>query len=169
MPQVPKPGDSHGLSKWIIGCVVIACFIGAIPIIGFTYIGVMGPPIEVIAGAQVPQRFTGTIRDLGLLEADEEIVYFYSDALVDITAGFYLLTDRKVVVYSTLYEEPAILVPFGDISKLDVEFDDSFLTDSMIWITRKNDSTVSFPVSSEQGGDRQFYEALEARWSEARE
>ena len=163
MPQVPTPGDSPGLSKWIIGCLVVARFAGAVPVIGIVYVGIVTPPIEVLSGAQLPQRFASTIRDLGLLESDEQIIYFYSDAIIDITEGFYLLTDRKVVVYSTLYDEPAILVPFSDISKLDVEFDESFLTDSMIWITRENDSTVSFPVSSEKGGDKQFYEALEAR------
>ena len=82
---------------------------------------------------------------------------------MDITDGFYLLTDRKVVVYSTTYFEPAILIPFDDIQELSIEYDESFFTDSVVWITRADGSTVSFPVSSEGGGDKRFYKALVER------
>ena len=79
------------------------------------YVGTVGPDTKVLSGRQVPARFLAQIRELDLLEPNEQIQYFYSDALVNIEDGFYLLTDRKVVVYSRTYEEPAVLVPFCEI------------------------------------------------------
>lgn len=150
----------------IAGAVGFALLTGAFLVFIF-YIGTAGVPVEVLAGAQLPTDYLETIRETGVLDDDEDVVFFYSDALMDIRDGFYLLTDRKVVVYSATYSDPAIPVPFDDIRDLEVEFDDSFLADSTVWITRSDGSTVSFPLSSERGGDKRFYEALEVRWKES--
>lgn len=162
--------SSKGLSGVIKFFIVVGVGLSALMamFVAFVfYVGVAGPEIEVLAGPQVQARFMDTIRATGVLESDEEIIFFYSDAVLDITTGFYLLTDRKVVVYSTAYSEPALLVPFGDIQELDIEYDEGFFTDSVVWVTRTDGSTVSFPLSSEGGGDRRFYEALAERQERA--
>ncbi|MCH7910987.1 MAG: hypothetical protein IIB38_15405 [Candidatus Hydrogenedentes bacterium] len=165
-PPISSSQPNKGLSgviKFVIVASIGIVFLMSALIAFVFYVGVAGPEIEVLAGTQVPTRYVDTIRNLGVLDRDEEIIFFYSDALVDITDGFYLLTDRKVVVYSTTYSEPAILIPFDDIQELNIEYDESFFTDSAIWITRTDGSAVSFPVSSEAGGDKRFYEALVER------
>jgi hypothetical protein len=79
---------------------------------------------------------------------------------MDIEEGFYLLTDRKVVVYSRRFEEPAILVPFDEIVEVEGDWSDDWLTDSQITLLLKDDTYVTFPASMEGGGDKRMYEAL---------
>ena len=169
MPK--KDEEGSGMSK---GVKVFLSIVGggaAVLIVGvlslLVYIGAVGPKTFIISGQQMDKRFSSTIQDLGVLEEGEQIVFFYSDALIDIENGFYLLTDRKVLVYSAEWVEPAIPVAFSDIEDLDVVYDDSFFVDSQIMITLKNGDYVTFPVSSENGGDKKFFDALENSWKEA--
>ncbi len=99
-----------------------------------------------------------TIRGLNLLEDGEQIRFFYSDAILDITDGMYFFTDRKVVVYGSGLENPAIITPYSMIAAIELAFDDSFFNDSLITLTLVDDTYVSFPVSSESGGDKPFTE-----------
>ncbi len=158
----PAGGGRSKKWLWILGGSVAAA--GALVIAGLMYIGLMGPGTKVIPGAQVPGRFVSQVRDLGLLDPSEQIRFFYSDALVDIEEGFYLFTDRKVVVYKREYEEPAMVIPFSSIREMDAEWTDSTWIDSQIALTLDDDSVVWFPVSSEDGGDREFFRALRATW-----
>ena len=128
------------------------------------YIAEAGPGTSIITGAQIPERFLSQIRNLGVLEEGERIRYFYSDAAIDIEDGFYLLTDRKVVVYSSAYEVPAILIPFSQIGNVEVEFNESFWADGEITLTLEDGTVVSFPISSDGGKDKKFYEALNESW-----
>ncbi len=138
-----------------------AFVVGAVVLLGLlVYIGTVGPDIKVLPGPQVPKRFVEKIDKLAVLEPDEQIRFFYSDALVDIEEGFYLLTDRKVVVYSNRFVEPAILVPFEEIESVEIAYDDSFWTDSQITLYLSDATYVYFPVSSEVGGDKLFHKAL---------
>lgn len=162
----PKNG-LNGVIKFVIVSGVACMFLMGAFVSFVFYVGAAGPEIEVLAGAQVQARFMDTIRGTGVLASDEEVIFFYSDAILDITDGFYLLTNQKVVVYSTAYSKPALLVPFDEIEELSIEYDEGFFTDSVIWITCTDGTTVSFPVSSEGGGDRRFFEALAERHKEA--
>ena len=161
-PHLP-PQRSTGLVKWLVigaivfGLAILSLFATCI------YIGMAGPATKVLPGRQVPARFLEQIRKLNLLEPDEQIQYFYSDSLLNIEGGFYLLTDRKVVVYSRTFDEPAILVPFSNIVEVEAEFSDDWLDDSWITITLNDGTFVSFPASAEAGGDRKMYQALKKR------
>ena len=104
------------------------------------------------------------IRDLSLLEPDEKLLFFYSDALTDIEEGFYLLTDRNVVVYRKEYANPKVLVPISSIRDMDATWSDSFWEDSQITLTLTDDSQVWFPLSSEKGVDRAFFDTLKKSW-----
>ena len=145
---------------WILGgpAAVVAVLIMGL----LVYAVLVGPDIEVVPGAQVPQRFLSKIRALDLLEPGERVRFFYSDAFINIEEGFYLFTDRKVVVYKKEYEQPAVVVPFSEIKNMDIEFSGSTWEDSHVYLTLADDSVVSFPVSSEGGGDKRFYESLKA-------
>ena len=155
-----QPRRFSGVVKWlVIGAIVVG--LGVLALFATCmYIGVAGPSTKVLPGRQVPRRYVEKIRELDLLESDEQIQYFYSDALMNIEEGFYLLTDRKVVVYSRTFEEPAIIVPFGDIFEVEGDFSDDWLTDSLITLTLKDGTDVTFPASMEGGGDRRMYDAL---------
>jgi hypothetical protein len=139
----------------------IACAsVVALAVIALFVIGSIGPDTSVYTGRQVPKRFMKTIRSLNLLSEGEQIKYFYSDALVDIKKGLYLVTDRNLVLYSTDWEEPETIIPFDRIKSLDVEYNDSFWDDSMVNVTTYSGMEVYFPVSSEKGLDRKFVQAI---------
>ena len=164
-PNVPSPQRprSSRLVKWlIIGLVVFGLAILAL-FATCLYIGVSGPDTKVLPGRQVPAKFIAQIRTLDVLEPGEQIEYFYSDAVVNIEDGFYLLTDRKVVVYSRAFDEPAILVPFSDIEQVEADFSDNWFVDSLITLTLTDGTYVSFPASSESGGDRKMYDTLKKK------
>ena len=135
--------------------------------IGLVYIGIVGPETFVVSGKQVTKRHLQEIRALGLLDADEAIRYFYSDGLLDIREGLYLVTAKKLVVYSSEWENPAVIIPFGEIVALAIEYNDDWLEDSYVSVTLTDGSEVLFPLSSERGGDKKFYEYLQSRRGES--
>jgi hypothetical protein len=142
----------------IVGIILgsIACLIaGAV-----MYIGEVAPETSIYTGRQVPKRYLSTVSDLKLLQEDEQIRYFYSDALLDIKDGLYFVTDRNLVIYSSEWEEPAEVMPLTDIIKLDVEYDESFFEDSTVYIETIQGMEISFPLSSEKGLDKKFVEAI---------
>ncbi len=100
------------------------------------------------------------IRSLNLIEKDEQIIYFYTDAMFDITSGLYFVTERNLVLYSNAWEAPEIIIPLDQIDSVDVEYDDSFWNDTNVYVTTYAGMEVSFPVSSENGLDRKFVEVL---------
>ena len=132
-------------------------------IMALTAIAYIGPDTSVYPGRQVPKRFVATIRALNLLQEDEQIRYFYSDALLDIRTGFYFVTDKNLVLYSNEWAEPAMIIPLDQIASLDAVYDDSFFEDSSVFVTTVSGMEVSFPVSSEKGLDKKFVGAVQQK------
>jgi hypothetical protein len=128
-----------------------------------------GPDTKVLGGRQIPNRYVEQIQSLGILDPDEQIDYFYSDAMFNIEDGFYLLTDRRVVIYSRTFDEPAILVPYEEIEDVEGEFSNDWMQDSYILLTLKDGTGLSFPASPEVGGDRHVFDALKKRLEQADE
>ena len=81
-----------------------------------------------------------------------------------IEEGFYYVSDRKVVTYNDDGRvTPLIEMPFGDITDIYLERDESFLIDSEITIELKDGTWVSFPVSSEHDRDEKFADEIRKR------
>ena len=151
--------------KWKIAGIGCGCAAVLLPAIGLLifiiFIGIQGPETSVYIGNQMPKDYMSTVKELGLLEKGEKIKYFYSDSLIDITDGMYFVTDRHVVLYSNDFAESAIVIPFDSITDLEVEYDNSFWDDTMIYITTDDDGIeYALPVSSENGLDKKFFEAI---------
>lgn len=118
------------------------------------------PDTSVYLGNQVPKKYMKEIRDLGLLEENETIKYFYSDALFDIKEGLYFVTNLKLVAYCSEWEEPETIVPFNEITFLNVVYNESFYEDSFIMLETEYGLELEFPVSSEKGRDKDFFNYL---------
>ena len=155
-----SPPRMSSVVKWLVVCGLVFGLLTFGLFATCIYVALTSPDTKVLPGRQVPARFVSQIRKLDLLEAGEQIKYFYSDGLLNIEEGFYMLTNRKVVIYSRSYDKLAILVPFADIADLDADFSDSWVVDSVIFLRLTDGTDVSFPVSVEAGGDRKMYEAL---------
>lgn len=105
------------------------------------------------------------MRSLGLLEEDEKIVYFYTDAFIDIKEGLYFVSDRHLVLYSKQWEEPRTIIKFEDIVGIDVDYDKSFFEDSYVTVETAAGFELVFPVSSEKGRDKKFVGYIESKMS----
>ncbi len=163
-PAYAAPQKRRGMPWWgwmlivLVVLVVLPCF-GCLSWVG--YIGAVGPDIGVYTGNNVPRSYTETAKDVGALEPDEKIVYFYSDALTDIRNGFYFVSDRRVVIYSEYANGDALTsVGFDEINGLTLSRDTSFINDSQIYLELNDGTMLSFPVSSENDGDERFFEAI---------
>jgi len=139
-----------------VACLAVVCTF----VVAMVISAAIGPDISVYPGRQIPKRFMTTIRSLDLVEGDDRIKYFYSDALFDIKSGFYFVTDKKLVLYSNRWDEPGITIPFDQILSVDAEYDTSFFDDTMVYVTTGSGLEVFFPVSSEQGLDKRFVDAI---------
>ena len=160
VPPVAADPTRSGLAKPVkfigLGCAGAFC----VGVIALLVIGSVAVETHVYTGDEIPERFLRTIRSLDLLEDNEQIRYFYSDGFIDIETGFYMVTDRNLVLYSAAWEEPEMIIPCGQIVSLDVQHDDSFLVDTMVCLTTYSGMEVAFPVSSESGLDVKFVEAI---------
>ncbi|MEM7049529.1 MAG: hypothetical protein AAF604_07720 [Acidobacteriota bacterium] len=150
------------MRKIIIGVIAIAAILGALVIGGGLILVSSGPDTYIYAGGQTPARFVKTVRSLGLLSEGESIRYFYSDALFDIKDGFYLVTDRHLILYSDTWAEPETVIPFDTIESVDVVYNESFFVDTWVQVLTEDGLDVSFPLSSERGLDKRFVALLEA-------
>lgn len=157
------------MKKIIIAIALLIVCIAALIVGGLLYIGVVGPETFVVSGRQMTKAHSRIIRELDLLEDSERIQYFYSDALTNIRKGMYFVTDRKLVLYNANWEEPKLVAPFAAVTDTQLERNESFFEDSYITIRLDNGEVWMFPVSSERGNDKAFYEYLISRINEPAE
>ena len=147
----------------VVGVVFMAA------IFGLAYVGATGPETFIYKEKEIPSTFKKEMKDLKLLSEDEKLLYFYSDGLLDIKDGLYALTDQHLILYSTQWSEPETIIGFDEISYLDVEYDESFLNDSYVTVETEYGMSVEFPLSSERGRDKEFYNLLSKKVEEAHE
>ncbi len=160
------PEPRKGLSRVVKVLLIVGGAFGVITVVvcgGIIYVFSKSPDTRVLPGRQIPTRFVEQIDKLAVLEDGEQIQFFYSDAVTDIADGFYLVTDRAVIIYSNQFDEPTIRVPFEEIVDIEADFSDSWFMDSTITLSLADGSLASFPVSSEGGGDKQVYDALKKK------
>ncbi len=103
------------------------------------------------------------MKEVGALEEGEKLLYFYSDAIMDIRDSFCFVSNKRVVTYSReLGDSDLTAITFDEIKSVDIHRDESFLTDSTITIETDEDR-FSFPVSSEQDRDQDFHDEIKRR------
>jgi hypothetical protein len=132
-------------------------------VVATIYVGMAGPPLGVVTGSQLHKRHLAEIRSLELLAPDEQVRFFYSDALIDAKKGMYILTDRKLLLYSTEWDPPARSIGFDEVREIEVQYSTSWPDDSSVWLwldSAQSGDVVWFPLSREGGGDRRFIKAL---------
>lgn len=154
------------MKKFLIGLGITVGVLGMILVTAVMYVGTMGPELHVQYGHEVKDRFMDTIRELGLLEEGEELEYFYSDAIVDIKSGMYMLTDRNLIIYVADWDPPAVILPYTQLQAVGAQFSDSFFLDTYLSVVDAEDTPWAFPVSSEMDRDHEFHDFLEERIEE---
>lgn len=151
------------MKKLLIVLVVAAGLLGLAAFGALLYFGTVTPETFVVTNSELSDRNRRTLEELGLLGPQEEVDYFYSDALLDIRDSFMFLTEDRLVVYSNEWEEPETVLSYEDILVLEAEFVDEWYLDSTFVVEDRSGIEVVFPVSSERGRDRDVYGLLETR------
>jgi hypothetical protein len=156
-PEIPSYG-------WRKRSVAVAC-VGSV-IFAFAGIGMFGPSTAVVPGADVRTGDLAYLRDSGLLEDNEELLYFYSPGFLSIEGVGVLATDWGVTSYWTdpISEElGAAFLAYGDIEQIETNAGADVWGNTVVRVTGRDGSWFVFVLSSEGGGDAAFVEEIERR------
>ncbi|MEX0775100.1 MAG: hypothetical protein WD042_05225 [Phycisphaeraceae bacterium] len=168
-PNEPAPRRRMPWWAWLLIALGGAAVLSCASCLGlFAWFGATTPDTYVYAANEVPADYLRTARDLGVLADDEKVLWFYSDAMLGIKEGFYLVSDRQVAIYIAESQPPATSVTFDQIAEVELVRDTSFFVDSTITLTLHDGSVVSFPVSSEKDRDKHFFKAITTRAPQAK-
>jgi len=162
---VIRRGEARGRGLAWVG--IILGIVGIVLGISFWTIVYFSPSVSPVDGTEVSSRDVNTLRELGVLEADEPIELFYSDGFISITEGGAIITDRRLITY---YPGPKIeACALGDIRMIDYTPAESWWEEGRLVITQENGDIITFMVSGTQAGDKLFHSILQQRVTEARE
>ena len=148
--------------------IIVGSILGIILLIIIVFIGILvvySPDTKIVPGVQLKSSYLSVIRDLKLLDHNENIIFFYSDGLFDIKEGFYFFSDKKLVIYNESLEEPTIIISFSEIEDIELDRSESSWDDSQITVYLLDETMVWFPVSKENDGDKKYYDSLVKVWS----
>jgi signal peptidase I len=124
------------------------------------------PPMEVQIGTEVSQNNKDMLISNSIIVKGDHIEYFYSIGPTSILEGGSILTEDRVIFY-LLNENKEIEVYeiyVNDISSIELLEKGNFMNDSFYKInSNKVDGWVPIPLSTENGGDVKFIEALRAK------
>lgn len=172
-------GDEHGTtnaqrSRRRLGCwvaVVAPLFLGGFAVLmlagGIISSAFSAPEARIYRGRDVPVRFTRAVVEMGALEPDEELLYFYyPDDTFGIDGGFAFVSDRKLAVY--LGDEVGsdgegltlTLIAFDQIESAELERDASLTVHSTLFLVLKSGAELQFSLPSEKYLDMAFHEEI---------
>lgn len=128
------------------------------------------PSSEVIPGKDILQRDLKFMQRNNLLLPDEKMLYFYSDAFIDIRSDGNGLTDKRILSYwrdddRRLFVETA---KFEDIEDFTFSGGESFVENLTITVNREDGTNFVIYLPVEGGGDQKFRATLDALWRKAR-
>lgn len=158
------------MKKFFIGCgILIAIVVGLslAAIIGLGYLIEAGkvPDSAALPKNKISSELVAKLRELKIVEADEEVQFYYSPALLSFEAEGYLFTDRRVISYEN---KDIYSATWDEIENIEFEDSDSFFEDAIITVTTTDDEIFILFVSAESNLDNAFYNQLEKLWQKGR-
>lgn len=140
----------------------------AVLMVGFSLFSTFGvvPSTRVLAGTEVPDADTQLLRDKGVLDANDQIEFFYAQGLSSVLESGNILTTSRVILYYT--EENGDLstyaLPLNEVTSVELEVQGSPISDSVYIVhTATPDRWIKLFLSTEQKGDQKFVEALKGK------
>ncbi|MDX1457898.1 MAG: DUF3857 domain-containing transglutaminase family protein [Marinobacter sp.] len=148
---------------------ILGVVITALTVLGVASENYFLPPSHVIAGPDVPGHVSLFLKRQQMLESDERVLQFYSDAVFDYKADGSGLTNKGVFSYwdddySGFQVEKA---RFTEIADIDVAKGD-FYSPTVVTITRQDGSYFLLLLGTEDSGDEGFVSVLNNRWLSAK-
>ena len=129
------------------------------------------PSAEVLAGDKLPNSEVRTLLSEGIIDDNEQVVYFYSAGVSSILEDGNLLTDRRVISYFTNNENELEMYElfFAEIRNVELVQDGNFLNDSIYKVfSNEGDAWLLLYLSTTSRGDIRFIEALRENIDQSR-
>lgn len=124
------------------------------------------PNSAVVSGENILQRDLQYLQRKQVIPANEEIVYFYSDALWSVRDDGNGFTQQRIFSYwkneQGILEKQIAL--FTDVENVEPTFAKNDLENTLVTITRKDGSTFILFVSAKGKQDKIFFDALKTQW-----
>jgi hypothetical protein len=140
----------------------------AVWMVGFALFSTFGvvPSTRVLAGTEVPDADIQILRDEGVLDANDQVEFFYALGLSSVLESGNILTTSHVIFYYT--EENGDLsiysLPLNEVTSVELEEQGSLISDSVYIVhTATPDRWIMLFLSTEQKGDQKFVEALKRK------
>lgn len=130
----------------------------------------LAPGPEVVAGSALPAAHRSAIVDAGIVDAEEEILLFYSNGPASILAHGSVLTDRRAVSYVHDGQTLQLFTArYDEIMDAMAHFSELAEPLSAIVVARSDGDGLILMVPAAGAQDRAFMDTLTARWRRARE
>lgn len=128
------------------------------------------PSDSVIKQSQIMQHDLRYFYRQRLIPANEKIHYFYSDAYFDVRDDGNGFTDKRVFSYWQDDDDgfQKEVVTFDAIANIEVQFSDDEYENTIITITRNDETDFMLFVSTIDEGDQLFVKELKKRWKKKR-
>lgn len=166
---VPPPQKRNWVLPVLVGCGALFALAAIVTLGGLMWLGTVSPDTKAVKGSAMEATDIQTLRDLGYLQADENIIYFYSDGLLDIAEEGAFFTERRVVQYEEGDSAADIdQATYEEIADIELEEVDSWIDNSTVVVERNDGSAMYLEVSTEDDGDRKFHSRLVQEWKKHR-
>lgn len=159
--------DYKATTKWTYIIGIPSVLIVAI-LIGFSLMSTTGvvPSTRVQSKGEIRTNDISTLRSHGIINANDNVDYFYSQGLSSILESGNILTQDRVILYVTdkkkglqIYE-----IPVNEITNVEMESQGDTFNDSVYKVTTKDpERWIKLFLSVEQKGDQKFVKALRDR------
>jgi hypothetical protein len=156
--RVPDRRRLYYVTASIVGVLMIA-------LIAIFVVAALGPEDAVVPGKQLKARYVRELQGLHLLDKNEELTYFYSDAFYSIRKGLYFFTDKKVVLYNEDWGSASIIVPYGAITSIEL-IDGPEAEKRQINIYQRANTVLNIPMPDKGTDYKTFYELLVRNWKQ---
>jgi|GEM_PF-2706458 len=146
--------------KWVIisGSIVAAVLFILVGI------GLLAPPVGVVAGEELAERFKKKLVSAEIIGENETISYFYTPAIMDVSAEGTLITDERIILYMP-DENGAVSVYYldlKDVRNIHEIQKGSFVDDSVYRIeTDEAEKWMQVPLSVDSDGHLLFVKDVE--------
>jgi transglutaminase-like putative cysteine protease len=126
---------------------------------------------KVIVGSKIPKREVKYMQRKGVFPNNEKVLYFYSAAFLNIRNDGNGFTDTHVFSYWKDEIEGFKIenVAFSKIRDIDIVYSKTTLEDTIITITRDDNTHFVLYISREKGLDKEFARELKTKWQEHRQ
>lgn len=156
--------DSKAKPKWITFLKITGIFIffSLIGIGGLSMTGTL-TPTEVLSGNDLSENYKETLINSDIINQDDDIQYFYSDAFSRIEEmGSILTSDRVIMYFEDENEDIAVYeLYFKDITDVELFEQGNFVNPSVYRVyAGSRDAYLTLWLSIENRGDIKFIEAL---------